>query len=152
MTGPSIHLLVLPDEDATVALGEALARLARPGDVIALKGPLGAGKTTLARGFVHEFIESEEEVVSPTFTLVQTYDGPNGTVWHFDLYRLEQPDEALELGIEEAFASGVSVIEWPERLGSLLPKHRLLVTLSMDGGSRVAALDGPSWNERLAAF
>ena len=101
-----------------------MAALARPGDVIALKGALGSGKTHFARAFI-----GEDEVPSPTFTLVQIYDRPQGRIWHFDLYRLEAPDQAIELGIEEAFASGISLIEWPERLGRLIPAERLEIAL-----------------------
>ena len=117
--------LRLPDAAATAALARRVAALARPGDVIALKGELGSGKTYFARAFI-----GEEEVPSPTFTLVQIYDRPQGRVWHFDLYRLEAPEQAIELGIEEAFASGISLIEWPERLGRLIPTERLEIALS----------------------
>ena len=114
--------LDLTDEAATASLARHVARLARPGDVIALKGDLGTGKTLFARAFI-----GEEDVPSPTFTLVQTYDRPAGRIWHFDLYRLKDPAEAVELDIEDAFAEGISLIEWPERLGSLLPAERLEV-------------------------
>jgi tRNA threonylcarbamoyladenosine biosynthesis protein TsaE len=120
--------LRLPDATATATLARRVAALARPGDVIALKGELGSGKTYFARAFI-----GEEEVPSPTFTLVQIYDGPQGRIWHFDLYRLEAPeqapDQAIELGIEEAFATGISLIEWPERLGRLIPTERLEIAL-----------------------
>jgi tRNA threonylcarbamoyladenosine biosynthesis protein TsaE len=121
--------LDLADEAATLRLGARLAAHARPGDVIALQGPLGAGKTLLARGFIQALLDEEEEVHSPTFTLVLTYDTPVATVWHFDLYRLNQPEEALELGLDDALAGGIVLIEWPERLGSLLPRRRLDVAL-----------------------
>lgn len=130
-----------------------LARLARPGDVFALWGDLGAGKTTFARGFIATLCPDEESVPSPTFTLVQTYPSPQGEIWHFDLYRLKQPEEAYELGIEEAFATGISLMEWPGRLGSLLPRQRLDVTLSpgMAPESRQLTLAGaPAWAPRLA--
>jgi tRNA threonylcarbamoyladenosine biosynthesis protein TsaE len=116
--------LHLPDAAATAALARRVAALAGPGDVIALKGELGSGKTYFARAFI-----GEEEVPSPTFTLVQIYDRPQGRIWHFDLYRLEAPDQAIELGIEEAFATGISLIEWPERLGRLIPAEHLEIAL-----------------------
>ncbi len=110
----------MADEAATSRLARRVARHARPGDVIALSGDLGTGKTQFARAFI-----GEEEVPSPTFTLVQIYERPSGRIWHFDFYRLERPEEAIELDIEDAFADGISVIEWPERLGELLPRERL---------------------------
>lgn len=143
--------LPLADEAATLRLGAALAARARRGDVLALRGPLGAGKSTLARGFVRALAGADEEVPSPTFTLVQTYDTPAGEIWHFDLYRLERPDDALELGIEDAFAVAICLIEWPERLGGWLPRRRLDITLVPTGdGGRTAVLASPEqWKERL---
>jgi tRNA threonylcarbamoyladenosine biosynthesis protein TsaE len=135
--------LDLPDEAATSALARRIAGLALPGDVIALRGDLGAGKTFFARAFI-----GEADVPSPTFTLVQTYERPPGCpgarVWHFDLYRLKQADEAIELDIEDAFAEGISLIEWPERLGSLLPEGRLDVELGFgaEAEARTATLTG----------
>lgn len=111
-----------------------MARALRPGDVVALAGDLGAGKTTFARALIAAFAaeagQPAPEVPSPTFTLVQTYEFARATIWHFDLYRIERPDDALELGIEEAFAGGIALIEWPERLGPLLPARRIEVRLA----------------------
>ncbi len=121
----------LCDVDTTAALAEEVAVLARPGDVIALGGDLGCGKTTFARAFIralailHGEGDREEEVPSPTFTLVQIYQRLPAPVWHFDLYRVEKPEEAYELGIEEAFEGAISLVEWPQRLGRLLPTERL---------------------------
>jgi tRNA threonylcarbamoyladenosine biosynthesis protein TsaE len=121
--------LILKDLDATETFAARLAPLARAGDVIALAVDLGAGKTTFARAFVGALATRyglpPEEVPSPTFTLVQTYDFPPFTLYHIDLYRLARAEEALELGIEDAFADGVSLIEWPDRLGRYLPAERL---------------------------
>jgi tRNA threonylcarbamoyladenosine biosynthesis protein TsaE len=142
------RLIALPDPAATATLAAALARLARPGDVIALSGDLGAGKTFLARAFI-----AEPDVPSPTFTLVQTYDLAQGRVWHFDLYRLQSPEEVVELDIEDAFADGISLIEWPDRLGPFLPAERLDVELAFGPtpDARVARLVGRgSWAARLA--
>jgi len=142
----------LPDEAATAALAARVAALARPGDVIALAGELGAGKTTFARAFIAAR-GGAEEVPSPTFTLVQVYELSGASVWHFDCYRLRDPEEAWELGIEDAFRDGISLIEWPERLGALLPARRLEITLlpGKSPGARRARLDrGSAWGARLA--
>ena len=107
----------LPDERATEQLGATLAARLKPGDVVGLKGDLGVGKTTLARAIVRAACGDPEMVVpSPTFTLVEVYDTPKGSLWHFDLYRLEAPEQVFELGWEEALADGISILEWPERL------------------------------------
>ena len=146
--------LDLADEPATAALGARLGAAARSGDVIALVGDLGAGKTTLARGLIRHLTGPETEAPSPTFTLVQTYQGPAFPIWHFDLYRLENPGEARELGMEEA-VDGLALIEWPERLGRDLPAQRLEVQLSFGGperigGGRIARLvDFDDWSARI---
>jgi len=141
--------LPLADEAASAALGQRLAIAARPGDVIALYGDLGAGKTTLARALIRALAGPETEAPSPTFTLVQTYETPGLPVWHFDLYRLENPGEARELGLEEA-VDGLALIEWPERLGRDLPRMRLEVRLSFAGTGRIARLvDLDDWSTRL---
>ncbi|MFN4087957.1 MAG: tRNA (adenosine(37)-N6)-threonylcarbamoyltransferase complex ATPase subunit type 1 TsaE [Alphaproteobacteria bacterium] len=137
----------LPGPDATAALAAALARTARAGDVVALRGDLGAGKTVFARAFVRarEVMaggSGAAEVPSPTFTLVQTYQMPIGDVWHFDLYRLDRSADAYELGLDDALADGIALIEWPERLGSLLPAERLDLALRF----------GPTEEARIAAM
>ena len=145
-------LLELPDENATSTFASAVAALARRRDVIALKGELGAGKTTFARAFIRAR-GGDEDVPSPTFTLAQVYEFSDTTVWHFDCYRLRDPEEAWELGIEDAFHDGISLIEWPERLGPLLPARRLEIFL-LAGPSpqaRRAEIDaGPDWEDRIA--
>ncbi|HEX4510866.1 MAG TPA: tRNA (adenosine(37)-N6)-threonylcarbamoyltransferase complex ATPase subunit type 1 TsaE, partial [Burkholderiaceae bacterium] len=126
---------------ATEQLGATLAARLKPGDVVGLKGELGAGKTTLARAILRAASDDPALIVpSPTFTLVEVYETPNGTYWHFDLYRLETPEQVFELGWEEARAEGIVLLEWPERLGPLLPRH-LSVTLEIDGDGRRALLD-----------
>jgi tRNA threonylcarbamoyladenosine biosynthesis protein TsaE len=145
----------LPDVAATAALAAELAGLARPGDVLALSGDLGTGKTTFARAFIESlaqrFGSRREEVPSPTFTLVQTYEFPGLSVWHFDLYRLTKPEDALELGIEEAFSGAISLIEWPERLGPYLPPDRLDLEFEfVDGTTRRVRLTGQGqWRDRM---
>ena len=146
----------LPDLAATEAFGRALARRLRRGDVVALYGDLGAGKTALARAVIRALPgpvgAATEEVPSPTFTLVQIYERRPAPVWHFDLYRLESAAEVEELGFSEALAEGIVLVEWPQRLGSLLPAEALSVTLTFDAaGGRRAQLDGGGdWPERLA--
>ena len=144
----------LPDEAATAALAARISTLAATGDIIALKGDLGAGKTTFARHFIRA-CGSAEEVPSPTFTLVQVYEVGDAAIWHFDLYRIKSPEEAWELGIEDAFAEGVSLIEWPERLGPVLPRRRLEIEFLFGErpGERRAVLDAADgWGERLAGI
>jgi tRNA threonylcarbamoyladenosine biosynthesis protein TsaE len=131
----------LADETATAALGAALADRLQPGDVVGLYGELGSGKTTLARGILRAAAGDPDLIVpSPTFTLVEVYETERGTFWHFDLYRLEAPEQVYELGWEDALAEGIVLIEWPQRLGPLLPKH-LSVTLEVNGDGRRALLD-----------
>lgn len=129
-TATSSRRHFLADEAATQDLAQGLAQVVQPGDVIALYGDLGAGKTSFARGFIRGFLGQELEVPSPTFTLVQIYEGARGVIWHIDAYRLKHPDEVWELGIEEALLEGILLIEWPERLGPHLPKRRLDLSLA----------------------
>ena len=132
--------VALKDAAATERLGAALAAGLRAGEAVCLYGPLGAGKTTLARGLIRALTQPEEDAPSPTFTLVQTYDGPDFPVAHFDLYRLERADEAYELGLDEALEDGAAVIEWPERLEGRLPPDRLDIEIGWDGEGRRARL------------
>jgi len=135
----------LPDAGATLRLGEAIGVRLKPGDALLLRGSLGAGKTTLARGVVRAWTGADEEAPSPTYTLVQTYEGPKGLLAHLDLYRLNRPEEALELGLEDALADGAVMIEWPERLGPLAPRQAIQVALEPWGEGRRAVLSGPPW-------
>jgi tRNA threonylcarbamoyladenosine biosynthesis protein TsaE len=144
-------MIVLRGPEEVEAFGARLAEVARVGDVIALSGDLGAGKTTLARGFLRG-LGLEGEAPSPTFTIVQTYEPPEMRlpVWHCDLYRLEDPEEAIELGLEEAFDTAIVIIEWPERLGGYLPHQAL--RLRLDGAGeperRLTAEVPPAWESR----
>ena len=128
-----------------LAFGARLGRVLRAGDTVALTGGLGAGKTTLVRGLVQAVLP-QEIVPSPTYTLVQTYDFENFILWHCDLYRLEHHDEAYELGLMDAMGEDVCLIEWPDRLGPLLPVDILKVDISFEGDGRVVTLTG--WDER----
>jgi tRNA threonylcarbamoyladenosine biosynthesis protein TsaE len=148
--------LTLADLSATAALARRTAAQARACDVIALRGDLGIGKTEFARAFIHARPGGAEvaEVPSPTFTLVQVYDlAP--PIWHFDLYRLARAEDVWELGFEEALADSILLIEWPERLGALLPAGRLDVELTAgaDADSRQVRLTGlGDWAERVEAL
>lgn len=148
---PEILRLDLPDADATARLGIFLARLLGPGDVLLLEGPIGAGKTHLSRALIRARLGREEDIPSPTFTLVQSYDS-DPEIWHADLYRLTHADEVFELGLEEAFETAICLIEWPDRLGNLVPKKALLLKLSPSqaGDSRQVIFSGDAaWQARL---
>ncbi|MBA4749854.1 MAG: tRNA (adenosine(37)-N6)-threonylcarbamoyltransferase complex ATPase subunit type 1 TsaE [Alphaproteobacteria bacterium] len=123
------------------------------GDILTLSGPLGAGKSAFARAFIQHLTSPDEEVPSPTFTLVQTYETPTFEVWHFDLYRLERSEELWELGFEEAPQVGVCLIEWPERIEALRVLSRALqITLTPGDAenARILRLQGPSsWDMLL---
>jgi tRNA threonylcarbamoyladenosine biosynthesis protein TsaE len=137
----------------TRALAERLAPHLKAGDVIALRGGLGAGKTAFARALICTLIGQEVEVPSPTYTLVQTYEGPHFPIFHFDLYRLDAPGEVVELGWDET-PSGLTLIEWPEHAGDHLPQWRLDLSLEIDGDIRIARLEphGEDWQTRLHEF
>jgi tRNA threonylcarbamoyl adenosine modification protein YjeE len=133
----------LPDLDATARLGAAIARGLAVGDAVALWGELGAGKTTLARAVLRALGVSED-VPSPTFTLVQTYETARLPVSHYDLYRLRSVRELEELGFDDALAEGAVLVEWPERAPEALPLDALHVRLSLRDGARQARLVGPA--------
>ncbi|HEX3365880.1 tRNA (adenosine(37)-N6)-threonylcarbamoyltransferase complex ATPase subunit type 1 TsaE [Phenylobacterium sp.] len=137
--GPGVRV-ILGDEAATARLGAAIARVLRPGEAVCLSGPLGAGKSTLARALVRALTTPDEDVPSPTFTLVQFYEGAGLKIAHFDLYRLTDPDEAYEIGLDEALDDGAAVIEWPDRLAGRLPPDRLDVEIAIEGAGRAARL------------
>jgi tRNA threonylcarbamoyladenosine biosynthesis protein TsaE len=129
-----------------------LAPLLKPRDCVTLYGDLGAGKSTFVRAAIQALTKAEE-VPSPTFTLVQTYEGKTGPVWHFDLYRLKKSAEVLELGWEEAASEGIVFVEWPERLESLLPKSALSVHIDFveEAARRRLRLEGSeTWGKRLS--
>lgn len=132
----------LNDARDTLALGARLSGHLRVGDVVALRGGLGAGKTTLVRGFLQALLGDETEVPSPTYTLIQIYDTARGEVWHGDMYRLERPEDGEELGLFDAFEEVMCLIEWPDKLGDFWPKDALTLSLDFDGDGRVATLSG----------
>ena len=140
----------LADPAATARLARRLAPHLKAGDVIALHGGLGAGKTTFARALVSALMGTETEVPSPTYTIVQTYEAPDFQVFHFDLYRLESPDDVQELGWEDTI-DGLALIEWPDKAGEHLPAWRLDLTLQETADGRTARLEprGEDWQSRL---
>jgi len=141
---PAIRCLTLSDEAALGRLAAAIATRARPGDMIALEGDLGSGKTSFARAFIWALQDVPEEVPSPTFTLVQHYDTKAGPVLHVDLYRIEDPAEIAPLGLAEALATSILLVEWPDRLADPGPTDRLTVRLEFGStpDSRQVALEG----------
>ena len=140
--------MILEDEEATARIGAELAALARPGDLITLSGPLGVGKTALARGFLAA-LGHDGEVPSPSFAIVQPYEDIDPPVWHVDLYRLEDPSEMEELGLDSA-ADSVLLVEWPERAGgeAWAGALRLSLDFGQDGDRILTAEVPPSWEGR----
>lgn len=145
-----VREIALADEAATAGLGAQLAAVLRPGDAVALAGDLGAGKTTLARAALRS-LGIDEDVPSPTFTLVQHYEARGLPVDHFDLYRVEAESEVEQLGLDDALQHGAALIEWPERAGAGLPPEALRIELQIAGPqSRRAIVSGPAeWASRL---
>ena len=156
MTAPAVldsRDIALADADATFALGARLGARLTLGDVVCLSGGLGAGKTTLARGAIAAWTGEAQDAPSPTYTLVQTYEGPKGELWHVDLYRLKRPEEAFELGLEDAFSGAACLIEWPERVQGLLPRDRLEIALEPQDDGRRARLTGfGAWGARIGSI
>jgi len=141
--------MILADEAATARLGAAIARALRAGEAVCLSGPLGAGKSTLARALIRALTTPSEDVPSPTFTLVQFYEGPRLRIAHFDLYRLTSPGEAYEIGLYEALDDGAAVVEWPERLEGALPADRLDVEIGLlEAGRSVRLTPHGAWEGR----
>jgi len=140
--------MTLHDEAATTAFGAQLAGVARAGDVITLSGPLGVGKTALARGFIAA-LGHHGEVPSPSFALVQPYEDLDPRVWHVDLYRIEEVSELGELGLDSA-ADAVLLVEWPERAGEGAWPNALALSLDFgpDGDRILTAKVPPSWENR----
>lgn len=144
--------LFVPDADAMTRFARGLAPQLRGGDVLLLEGPIGAGKTHFARALIQSLLMRPEDVPSPTFTLVQTYETANFEIWHADLYRLSHPDEALELGLAEAFETALCLVEWPEKLGQDRPKKALTLQFMVqdDEARTLAFLSGDDrWRARL---
>jgi tRNA threonylcarbamoyladenosine biosynthesis protein TsaE len=155
MIQPARGEILLADEAATVRLGAGVGRALAAGEAVCLSGPLGAGKSSLARGLIRALTGPGEDVPSPTFTLVQFYPSEPLPLAHFDLYRLTRADEAYEIGLDEALEDGAVVIEWPQRLEGRLPADRLDIDLAFEGGgaARIARLTPHgSWEGRRIEF
>ena len=146
------HAIRLPTADDTAALGHWCAARAALGDCFLLSGPIGAGKTHFARAFIQSLLNTDEDVPSPSFTLVQTYEAPNFEIWHADLYRLTHPDEVVELGLEDAFSTAVCLIEWPDRLGQDAPKSALSLSFSAHFEGRLVLAQGAPRHELALAL
>lgn len=145
--------LFLNSPRATCDLARALARTLGPGDVILLSGPVGAGKTHFARAVILSLLEEPEDVPSPTYTLVQTYETERHEIWHADLYRLTDPAEVIELGLNDAFETAVCLVEWPDRLHDLAPGNALSLAFSNPAGDDTRnvtmAWSDPRWTDRV---
>jgi tRNA threonylcarbamoyladenosine biosynthesis protein TsaE len=139
----------LKDEAATLAFGKKLSKVLRAGDVITLSGPLSAGKTTLVRGLL-QAVGHKGEVPSPSFAIVQPYENLELPVWHVDLYRIDDPSELTELGLEDIREDGVLIIEWPEHGDATLWPEALALSLDVaeDGARALTAQVPPAWEGR----
>lgn len=138
-----MHSITTNNEAQTVAFAGYIAETLQNGDILCLQGPLGAGKSVIARSIIQSLLNNGElEVPSPTFTLAQTYEWHDTLIWHFDLYRLEDPEEIYEIGWEEALSNGLLLIEWPERLGPLKPQNAKTLSIAAHGDSRTMTYDG----------
>lgn len=144
---------ICANEQETENLGKKLAEIAVKGDVFALFGTLGMGKSVLSRAFVQK-LTGASEVPSPTFTLVQNYESSDFDIYHFDLYRIKNPDEIFELAMEEALYQGVSLIEWPEKMGAYLPENIFRIEITSFGSGRKITVETTDKNkqQRLAAL
>jgi tRNA threonylcarbamoyl adenosine modification protein YjeE len=136
--------LFLKDDAATTAFGRWMAAALHPGDAVFLSGGIGAGKTHFARAVIRARIPQVMDVPSPTFTLVQSYDGDGVCIIHADLYRLGHPDEVAELGLDDAGATSISLVEWPERLGQRARADALRLHFAVDGEGRRVDARGPA--------
>lgn len=145
--------LVCDSPDATAHAARTLAQMLRPGDTVLLSGDLGTGKTHFARAAIQSLLDMPEDVPSPSYTLVQTYPGRHGEIWHADLYRLGDISEVVELGLEDAFDTAITLIEWPDRLGDLTPAQALSIGIEAQEAEDARMLtfewSDPKWPDKL---
>lgn len=138
-----MHQWTTRTETQTTEIGVKIAQSLKNHDLIGLSGPLGAGKSVLARSIIRHLMQNAGlDVPSPTFSLVQLYQTPDFPLWHFDLYRLEDPDEIYEIGWEEALSDGIALIEWPERMDISMLKNVQMITLKPEGDNRIITYTG----------
>ena len=150
---PVLLEITLPDETAMAHFAAKIAPILSTGDTLLLEGDIGAGKSAFARALIRARLGRQEDVPSPTFTLVQTYEAPDGDIWHCDLYRLSHPDEAFELGLEDAFETAICLIEWPDRLGNAVTPEALRLSFSAgDSAHHVTGAGSAAWAKRLRAM
>ena len=143
MVADLTKIFISRSEKDTKKLAETLAQKAKRGDVFALFGTLGMGKSVFARAFIQKLTDAKE-VPSPTFTLVQQYEASDFEIYHFDLYRLKSPDEVFELGFEEAVYEGVCLIEWPEQAGNWLPRDIFKIEITSNKNERIFKISAHS--------
>lgn len=152
--GDTLAMLASKHISQTMMIATALAKECKAGDCILLEGEVGAGKTSFARAFIQAISPVQEDIVSPTFTLVQTYPLRSGDLlWHFDLYRLEHEHELQEIGLDDALCSGITMVEWPEIAKSRLPHSALHIAIkgTHSENERILLFSGSAalWEERL---
>lgn len=148
--------LILNHPDDTFRRAAGLGSSLSSGDVVLLSGDVGAGKTHFVRSLIQSILITHQDVPSPTFTLVQTYESTRGEVWHADLYRITSPDEVEELGLVDAFESAICLVEWPDRMGTLAPSGALSIDLSPgadeDARQLTAQWQDDKWNDKLLGW
>ena len=145
----------------TLFIASLLAQSLKSGDTLLLSGDIGSGKTFFSRGLIQEMMKNQsvpvDEVPSPTFTIVQSYDGLSPIVWHLDLYRLSHHDELYELGLEDMLEKGICLIEWPSKMGINIPKRSMLISFDLENfidekRSISIELNGTGWDHVLRSL
>ncbi len=145
------NTLRLTSKEDTLILAHKIAPYLLLGDVLLLEGPIGAGKSFFARSLILSLLSEPEDIPSPTFTLVQTYESLNFDIWHCDLYRLATPYEVQELGLEDAFETALCIVEWPDRLAELTPNSALTISLNLTSIPNERLVKLSTTNQRWAS-